>query len=224
MSDWKFQAAGVLGQGLMSGLFTTVRARREGYEPIRKLRAAGQKVILTPWHGTLLPLAYYHRGEGIVVLVSDHADGEYITRVLERFGYQTARGSSTRGGTKGLRGLVRAAREGHDLAITPDGPRGPARVAKPGAVVAAQLTGLPIVPLGFGASAAWRFRSWDSFMVPKPLSQVRLVYGDPIFVPRDAGEEEIQALTSHLGDTLNTLTRLAERSLGGGVDERESRS
>jgi len=223
MTEWKFRSAGVLGQGLMSGLFTTTRVSREGYEPIRALRAGGEKVIFALWHGVLLPLAYYHQGEGIVVLVSEHADGEYITRVLERYGYDTARGSSTRGGSKGLRGLLRAAREGHDLAITPDGPRGPARVFKSGAVVAAQLTGLPIVPVAVGASAAWHFNSWDAFMVPKPLARVRLVYGEPIYVPRDLPPEEVEVLAGRIGETLNALTEVAETPLPDGVHVREPR-
>lgn len=221
MTEWKFRSAGILGQGLLGSLFTTTRLRREGYEPIRALRESGKRVIFALWHGHLLPLAYYHQREGIVVLVSEHADGEYITRVLHRYGYETSRGSSTRGGTKGLRGLVRAAREGRDLAITPDGPRGPAHVFKPGALVAAQLTGLPIVPIGVGASAAWRFRSWDGFMVPKPLSKIRLVYGEPVVVPRGLSERELQALAEGMGHTLNELTARAEVALEDGVYVRE---
>ena len=223
MTEWKFRSAGVLGQGLMAGLFTTVRVRREGYEGIAQQRSQGQKVIFTLWHGGLLPLAYYHQREGVVVLVSEHADGEYITRVLERYGYDTARGSSTRGGSTGLRGLVRAARAGHDLAITPDGPRGPARVCKPGVIVAAQLTGLPLLPMGIGASAAWHFNSWDAFMVPKPLSRIRIVYGDLIHVPRNLADGETEALAERVGATLDSLTERAEKAQPDGVYVREDR-
>ncbi|UCC26886.1 MAG: lysophospholipid acyltransferase family protein [Gemmatimonadales bacterium] len=222
MTDWKFRAAGVLGQGLVGGLFTTIRGQRIGYEPIRALRASGQNVLFVFWHGQLLPLVHYHRGEGVVVLVSEHDDGEYITRVLDRYGFETARGSSTRGGTRGLRGLLRAARAGHDLAITPDGPRGPARVFKPGSLVAAQLSGLPIVPVAVGVSAAWHFRSWDAFTVPKPLSRIRIAYGDPVWVPRDLPEEELEILGRTLQDTLDGLEDQARRGLGDGVYVKET--
>jgi lysophospholipid acyltransferase (LPLAT)-like uncharacterized protein len=223
VKDWKFWSAGILGQGLMAGLFSTTRVRRERYEPIQALRAAGQPVIFTFWHGGILPLAYYHQGEGVVVLVSEHRDGEYITRVLERWGYDTARGSSTRGGSRGLRGLVKAAREGHDLAITPDGPKGPARVFKPGGIVVAQLTGLPLAPLAVGASSSWHLDSWDSFMVPKPLSKIRIVYGDPVFVPRDATDSQVEALAQQVGRTLDEIGEEAAEPLPDGVYVREDR-
>ncbi len=139
------------------------------------------------------------------MLVSEHDDGEYITRVIRRNGFGVVRGSSTRGGTKGLRGLVRAARRGHDLALTPDGPKGPRGEFKPGALAVAQMTGLPIVPLAVGASAGWRFRSWDGFLVPKPLSRLTIEYLPPTFVPRDAGRAELETMASELGRALNDL-------------------
>lgn len=217
MREWKFRAAGVLGQGLLGSLFTTTRMQRVGYDDVRALRDRGQNVIFAFWHGHLLPLTYYHQGQGIVVLVSEHDDGEYITRVLDRYGFDTARGSSTRGGTRGLRGLIRAARDGHDLAVTPDGPRGPARVFKPGALVAAQLSGLPVVPVAVVASAAWHFRSWDAFMVPKPLSRIRIAYGEPVWVARDLSESQLDALGHRMGETLNRLEDEAREGLTDGV-------
>lgn len=205
MKDAKFLAAGALGQGLVSTLFTTTRCTRVGAEHYRRFRREGRPVIFVFWHGLMLPLIHYHRGEGIVVLVSEHADGEYITRVLHRNGFATARGSSTRGGSKGLRQLLRAAREGRDLAVTPDGPKGPPRVFKKGALVASQITGLPMIPLSVGASAAWHFDSWDRFMVPRPLSRVRIVYGEPVTVPRDADDAALDALVDDMGERLRAL-------------------
>lgn len=219
MKSLKFSAAGILGQGLVGSLFTTVRVRREGYGPVDALRRQGQPVIFCLWHGGLLPLVYVHQYEGVVVLVSEHSDGEYITRVLHRYGYETARGSSTRGGTRGLRGLVRAAREGRDLAVTPDGPRGPAQVFKPGAVVAAQLTGLPLVPVGVGASSAWHFRSWDHFMVPRPLSRLQVVYGEPFAVDRGLPEAEVDAVAEEMGARLTAVHERAGRLARGEADE-----
>ncbi|MCH7533477.1 MAG: lysophospholipid acyltransferase family protein [Gemmatimonadetes bacterium] len=202
-----FETAGVLGTGLVAALFMTTRVERIGAENYRHFRREGKQVIFVFWHGQLLPLVHYHRREGIVVLVSEHADGEYITRVIERNGFGTVRGSSRRGATKGLKGLVRAA-EGRTrpCPLTPDGPRGPVGVFKPGALAAAQLTGLPIIPLAVGASSGWRFRSWDGFLVPKPLSRIRLEYLPPRFVPRDAGRAELVRMSTEIGQDLNALT------------------
>lgn len=206
MSELKFEAAGVLGTGLVGALFSTTRVHRTGAEHYLRFREQGQPVIFVFWHGQLLPLVHYHRGEGIVVLVSEHADGEYITRVIERHGFGTVRGSSTRGGTRGLKALIRAARAGKDLALTPDGPQGPPHELKPGALAVAQTTGLPIIPLAVGASRGWRLRSWDGLLVPRPLSRIRIEYGEPRWVRRDAGRQAIEDAARDLGRTLNELT------------------
>jgi len=203
VSELRFQSAGVLGAGLVGALFTTTRAERIGQEHYERFRRVGQPVMFVFWHGQLLPLVHYHRHEGIVVLVSEHEDGEYIARVIERSGFGTVRGSSTRGGSKGLKGMVRAAREGHDLAVTPDGPRGPRGEFKPGALVAAQMVDLPIVPISVRASSGWRFRSWDGFLVPKPLSKITLEYHEPRRVPRDADRALLAQMADELAEVLN---------------------
>ena len=202
----KFEGAGILGTALVGGLFMTTRVHRIGAEHYGRFRREGKPVIFVFWHGQLLPLVHYHRREGIVVLVSEHADGEYITRIIERNGFGTVRGSSRRGATKGLKGLIRAARAGNDLALTPDGPKGPLGVFKPGALAVAQLTGLPIIPLAVGASSGWRLGSWDGFLVPKPLSRVRLEYLAPRFVPRHAAREELERMSTEIERDLNALT------------------
>lgn len=210
MKDLRFTAAGLLGQGMLEGLFATTRHRRRGEEHYLRFRREGRPVIFVFWHGQLLPLVHYHRDEGIVVLVSEHEDGEYITRIIRRHGFDTVRGSSTRGGVKGLKGLVRAARGGHDLALTPDGPRGPARRFKPGALVAAQLTGAPLIPVAVGASAAWRFDSWDRFMVPRPLSRIEIEYGPPRWIERGLDKDELAARARELGAQMREMTERVE--------------
>jgi lysophospholipid acyltransferase (LPLAT)-like uncharacterized protein len=200
----------VLGAGVVGALFLTTRVERTGVEHFERFRRIGTPVIFVFWHGQLLPLVHVHRHEGIVVLVSEHGDGEYIARIIERNGFGTVRGSSTRGGTRGLRRLVRVAREGRDLAITPDGPRGPRGDFKPGALVVAQMTGLPVIPLAVGASAAWRLRSWDGFLVPRPLSTVRVEYLSPRYVPRDASRDDLESMAAVIASELDALTgRLA---------------
>lgn len=204
MSELRFESAGVLGAGLVGALFTTTRAERIGREHYERFRKVGQPVMFVFWHGQLLPLVHYHRHEGIVVLVSEHEDGEYIARVIERSGFGTVRGSSTRGGTKGLKGLVRAARDGHDLGVTPDGPRGPRGVFKPGALSAARIAGLPVVPISVRASSGWRFRSWDGFLVPRPLARITIEYHEPRHVPADADRDALARMAEEIADVLNT--------------------
>jgi len=154
------------------------------------LRAAGGRVIYCLWHSGLLPLAYWHRDEGIGVLVSTHRDGELIARIIESLGLATARGSSTRGGDTGVRQLLRHARRGHDLAVTPDGPRGPAEVVKDGVIYVAARVGLPVVPLVAAADRAWVGRSWDRFRVPLPFARVAVAHGAPLQVPESAATGE----------------------------------
>ena len=203
MSEIRFESAGVLGSGLVGGLFLTTRLRMIGQEYHTQFRDAGQPVMFVFWHGHLLTLIHVHRHQGAVVLVSEHDDGEYVVRVLERSGFGTVRGSSTRGGRKGLKGLVRAARAGHDVAVTPDGPKGPRGVFKPGALAAAQMAGLPVVPVVVRPRGAWRFQSWDGFMVPKPFTSIEVEYLPPVTVPRDADRAELEALAERIGAMLS---------------------
>ncbi len=202
----------MLGAGLLRALFLTIRVRRVGREHFERFRRTGTPVIFVFWHGQLLPLVHVHRHEGIVVLVSEHGDGETIARIIERNGFGSVRGSSTRGGSGGLRGLVRSARAGRDLAITPDGPRGPRGVFKPGALAAAQMTGLPVVPLAVAASRAWRFDSWDRFMVPRPFSRVRVGYLPPRTVPREATRNDLEKMADEIASELNALSERLESS------------
>ena len=203
MSQVRFESAGVIGSGMLAALFLTTRVERVGKEHYERFREAGQPVMFVFWHGQLLPLIHYHRHEGIVVLVSEHDDGEYVTRVLRRNGFATVRGSSTRGGTKGLKGLVRAAREGHDLAVTPDGPRGPRGRFKPGALAAAQMAGLPVIPVALTSSAGYRVKSWDGFLVPRPFAKITIEYLEPRFLDRATPRVDLEKMAAELGDELN---------------------
>ncbi len=210
MNELGYGAAGVLGQGVAAALFATTSVEWICPEHYSRFRNKGEPVIFVLWHGQLLPLTYFHRNQGVVALVSEHGDGEYITRLIRRIGFGAVRGSSTRGATKGLKGLVRAAQGGRSLAVTPDGPRGPARVFKPGALAVAQITGLPILPLAAGVSSAWRLRSWDDFLVPHPFSKIRIEYAPPRWVPRDAGRADLERIGLEIQNELNTLSnRLA---------------
>lgn len=203
MRDIRFEAAGVLGSGVVAALLATTRLVRVGAEHYERFRSDGTPVVFAFWHGHLLPLVHYHRHENIVVLVSEHEDGEYITRIIRRQGFRTVRGSSTRGHTKGLKGLLREARLGRDVALTPDGPQGPRGVFKAGALMVARATGHPVIPISVRSSSGWRLRSWDAFLVPRPFATVTIEYFPPIFVPRDAGREELGAIAAEIETLLH---------------------
>jgi len=179
---WAEPLAAPVGGGLLRVLAATWRIRERGAEHARAFREERRPCVAVLWHSRLLPLLYYHRHQGIVLLISRHRDGGYLAALAQRWGYQAVRGSSRRGGDVGLLGVVRSLEQGARVAVTPDGPRGPAEVVKAGAVAAAQHAGVPIVALGAQASAEWRLNSWDRFSVPRPFAEIEVVYGAPLEV------------------------------------------
>src|SRR5581483_2255861 len=148
-----------LAAALVGGLAATWRYRVRGWEHVEAARRSGRPVIYILWHSRILPLLYHRRGEGMALLISRHRDGGYLAALSERWGYRVVRGSSRRGGEVGLLGLVRHLRGGGEVALTPDGPRGPAERMKPGALVAAQQAGALVIAAGARAARAWRSRS-----------------------------------------------------------------
>lgn len=200
--------SGRVGGLLLRSIFATVRVRKEGQATIDALRAEGRPAVFALWHGHLLPLLHYHQNEGIVGLVSQHRDGEHLVSVLDVSGFGSVRGSSTRGAVLGLRGLVRKSREGFDVAITPDGPQGPRRQFKPGALTVARLTGNPVVPVAAGVSRAWKLDSWDQFLIPKPFATVHIAYGDPVFVPRREEDGATADFVARFEAEMNRLSGL----------------
>lgn len=193
MSEDKVRWTVRAGTALIRLLAMTWRVRVENDAELIAARAADRRIIYMLWHGELLPLLWHHRGRKIAVVISEHRDGEIIAQIAERLGYTTVRGSSSRGGSRALIGLMRAIESGRDGAVTPDGPRGPAHVFAPGAAIASQRTGAPLLPVRASASRAWRLKSWDRFLVPKPFALVRVTYGPLTAVdaasPRDAAEQ-----------------------------------
>jgi hypothetical protein len=145
------------------------------------------------------------------ILISRHRDGELITRTVRHFGLETVRGSSTRGGIAGIKGLARALQEGYDVAIAPDGPRGPRFKVQPGIIQLARISGRPILPFTFSAFPRKVFKTWDHFVIPFPFSRGVFVFGEPIWVDRDASAEEIETKTLLLEKRLQELTEVADR-------------
>jgi lysophospholipid acyltransferase (LPLAT)-like uncharacterized protein len=171
-----------LGALFVRALASTWRIRVLGDAGLRGEREADRPVIITLWHGQMLPLLYQHRGEQVGILISEHRDGEIIARIAMALGHRTVRGSTTRGAGRALLSLVRQVEGGRDIAVTPDGPRGPAKSFAPGALIVAQRTGAAIVPATVVAKSAWRLGSWDRFMIPRPFARVIISYGAPAHV------------------------------------------
>ena len=203
----KDRLAVVLGGALIRALASTWRFRLRNVDELEKLRGSGAPFVFSIWHGQLLPLLWHHRDQGISILVSEHKDGELIARFAESIGYGTIRGSSSRGAAGALLGLVRALEEGKEVGITPDGPRGPACSYAPGAAVAASKAGALVLPLAAHADRAWRLKSWDRFMIPRPFARVTLAYGAPVRLPRDA--RAAAAETARLESAMNAAVGAA---------------
>ena len=166
-----------LASGLIRALGATLRYRdvNETNVPVG-ITIAGP-TIFAFWHRSLLVCAHRFRGHGIAILISRSFDGELIARTVERLGFVAIRGSSSRGGASALRGMAEAYAQGHICAITADGPRGPAQIAKPGPVQLAALTGAPWVGAFYALpDRAWTLRSWDRFLIPKPFSRVTFTW------------------------------------------------
>lgn len=161
---------------------------------LRHVRASNivetPRYILAFWHAHLAMMLHCRYRKPIAVMTSRSKDGEYMSRVLNRFGVETARGSSSRGGGEALRELLRKVRAGSNIVFTPDGPKGPPRVAKEGVIYSAQASGLPIIPIAFAAERSKLLRTWDRMIIPKPFTRAFFLYGEPIAIPRGADVEE----------------------------------
>jgi len=172
------------------------------------------KAIYASWHNRLALClrAYFgyashlNNTRGLAAMVSASRDGAFLTAVLEGFNVQPVRGSTSRRGRQALLEMTRWAERGYDLAITPDGPRGPRYKVQPGIISLAQVTGLPILP--FSSRLNWKIqiKSWDRFQIPIPFAACELRAAEPIFIPRDAGDEERERLRLQLEQVMNSLT------------------
>ena len=198
-----------VGYRLIALLGSTLRWRTEGLEHFDAIAASGRQPIMAFWHGRILPATYFFRRRGIVVITSENFDGEWIAGIIERFGYETARGSTSRGARKALLQLTRDMTAGKPVGFTLDGPRGPAGVAQPGAVWLAKATGNPVLPFHLEASRHWTLNSWDRTQIPRPYATVALAVGTPIDVPSDADEAMQDERRRELETSLEVLRQRA---------------
>ena len=173
---------------LIAALGRTLRWRVEGATHYDRLVSSGRPPILALWHGRILPATLFWRDRGIVALTSQNFDGEWIARLMAKFGYRAARGSTSRGGARALIQLRNELAAGHGAAFTLDGPRGPARVAQPGAVWLAGATTHPLLPFAIEIDRCWTLSTWDGSQIPRPFSTVAVVISEPIYVPATSPE------------------------------------
>lgn len=201
-----------LGSFVLRALASTWRVRFVNDDVRRAIEE--RPFIYVLWHGELLPLLWAHRDRGVVIMISEHSDGEIIARVAHSLGYRTVRGSTSRGAARALLGACREIESGATLAVTPDGPRGPAHSVAPGAAAIAQRTGAPMLPVSATASSAWHLRSWDRFMIPRPFARITVGYGDPLIVDsasaRDAADDT-QRVTTALAQATSRAGSLGAR-------------
>jgi lysophospholipid acyltransferase (LPLAT)-like uncharacterized protein len=197
---------------LISLLGRTLRWTVDGVEHFNSITASGRQPVMAFWHGRILPATYYFRRRGIVVITSENFDGEWIARIIERFGYGTARGSTSRHAARALLQLKRDMQAGRPAGFTVDGPRGPAGRAQAGAVWLAKATGNPVLPFHIEAARFWTMGRWDRTQIPKPFSRMALVVGAPMPVASDADDAVIEEKRVELETTLQRLETRA-RSL-----------
>ncbi len=219
--SWRTRLVIVIGAWLASWilrlLYWTQRWKLAGVPP-RKADAGREKPrVYAFWHQRILPFVYSHRKRGIVVIVSRHRDGEWITRVIGHFGFRTARGSTTRGGARALRAMMKATARAEDVAFTPDGPRGPRYELQPGVVHFAARQGLPIVLGAATMTRYWELKSWDRFRIPKPFGTIVVHQSEEYAVPEGVLDdaERLEEFRAHMQSELRRLTE--EVDAGAGV-------
>ncbi|TKJ32038.1 hypothetical protein CEE39_06415 [bacterium (candidate division B38) B3_B38] len=195
-----------LGSLLIRFLRLTMRIDYINRSEVEKLTREGRNYMIAFWHGRLLMMPYCYFGSRINILISHHRDGEYISRAMRRFGFHSIRGSSSRGGVSALKQVLKETCHGSDIAVTPDGPRGPKQRVKLGVVQIARLSNFPIVPVSFSTSRKKFLSSWDTMIVPLPFSRGTFVYGKAIWVSRDATPLQLEQKRQEIEASLNELT------------------
>ncbi len=207
------RAAGIFFYLLIRVICSTLRWEVYGGAHLDSIISSGHRAIFTFWHTCIFSATWFWRKRGIVVMSSQSRDAEYTSRFIRRFGYGATRGSSTRGGMQAMREMSECLRSGIDVAFTIDGPRGPAYVAKPGAVTLARHTGQAIFPFHIAARHPVELSSWDRLQIPLPFTRAATFVAEPIYVARDASKDEIAEKQSELQSSLDQLRNEADKWL-----------
>ena len=202
--------ASLIGPIFIFLLGKTLRIKWIGEENLNPIRKNQGQVIYAFWHGRMLILSYSNRWQKIHVLISQHRDGELIARIIQRLGFVSVRGSTTRGGTKAIFEMAKKGASGYDVAITPDGPKGPRFQVQIGTIYIAQRSQIPIIPITNSAKSCWTLSSWDRFLIPKPFSKAVIIIGEPIYVPLESTPQELEEKREGLERRLLELTQKAD--------------
>jgi len=210
-----FFLAGRLGKWVLGFYYFTVRIVNIGPAAKHLNCPHPPPAVYAFWHSHQLSVAWHCRRTYALVLISPSRDGEYIARVAASLGYRPVRGSSSRDGTAGLKEMITLGAAGRAMAITPDGPRGPRRVVKLGALVLAQKTGYPVIPVAVGLSRFWELPSWDRFRIPKPFSRGCCCRGEPLHVPVSADDVMLEKLAKELERRMIALEQFADDMAAG---------
>ncbi len=225
LSRWRrmqIPVIGWLGTLLVRVIGPTLRFEVLGYRQYESSRAEGRPVISAFWHRSIFPAIWWWRNRKVVVMNTTNFDGQWTRKVIERMGFWTAQGSSSRGGLRGLVVMAQRLGEGHDVAFTIDGPRGPRYVAKPGPVMLARKTGHPIMVFHIGVERGHTFeRSWDLFQIPRLFSRAVMIIAPLIHVPADADRETIERKHAEMQAALDRVRDLAEGWFSMSDSERE---
>ena len=196
--------------GVIRLLHALLKTETLGAAHVGQFWDKGEAVILSTWHDQLLMMINVYRGPGARILISRSNDGELIARIMQRFGQDAVRGSSSRGGRDAFKKLILLARKPYDLGITPDGPKGPRHQIKEGVVQLARMTGRPVVPLAFACSNGHRFNSWDRFLLPYPWGRGVYHFGAPQYFHKG---ESIDAFRTRIQQAMDDNTRKAQEHL-----------
>jgi len=207
---WIIRTAGAAFYLVIRLICSTLRWEVRGREHLDSILSAEHRPIFTFWHVCIFSATWFWRDRGIVVMSSTSRDAEYTARVIRRFGYGAVRGSATRGGQRALAEMAECLENGVEVAFTIDGPRGPAFVAKPGAVTLARHTGQAILPFHISAKRNIEFPSWDRLQIPVPFTRAIAIIAEPIYVPRGISGEEVAGKQAAVQSALDTLRQEAE--------------
>ncbi|MDD5687081.1 MAG: lysophospholipid acyltransferase family protein [Elusimicrobia bacterium] len=174
------------------------------YDELKKNK---RPMVYALWHGRLIFLFWVHKYEGICTLISKSKDGELIAKITEKLGYESIRGSTSKGGSEALLALINKAKTGSSVAFTPDGPRGPQRMVQPGVISVAQKSGLPIIPIAYASKRKYVVRHWDEFHIPYPFNKVSVCHGKPIYVNEN---DNLENKSKELKDAIDMITLQAD--------------
>ena len=189
----------------------TIRFEVLGWHHARDVHASGRRCVWAFWHRVIIPISWWARDMGIVVMNTTAFDGQWTRKVIEWLGFGTAQGSSSRGGLRGLAVMAKRIEEGKDCAFTIDGPRGPRYIAKPGPVMLARRTGCPITVFHIGVECGKTFeKTWDHFLLPVPFSRAVVIFAPPIEVPQNADAHAMEVKHHEMQKELERVRDIAE--------------